>query len=115
MSDLTNRAIARITEECQKKEYLIPFEEYLTSIMNDKVAEKVLKEEKTLQGCFDEMEKAAKKHMIRNGNVGPVFPPIYSAYIPPEEGFSIIRSYYGIDLTENSGQEPGVIDITDFL
>ena len=76
MSDLTDRAIARITEECQKKEYLIPFEEYLTSIMTDRVAGKVLDEKKTLQGCFDEMKKAAEKHMVRNGNVG-------TAYIPP--------------------------------
>ena len=59
MSDLTDRAIARITEECQKKDYLIPFEEYLTSIMTDRVAEKVLDEKKTLQGCFDETETSA--------------------------------------------------------
>ena len=108
MSDLTDRAIARITEECQNKDYLIPFEEYLTSIMTDRVAEKVLDEKKTLQGCFDEMKKTAEKHMVRNGNVG-------TACIPPEEGFSIVRDYYGIDLAENANQVPGVIDIMDFL
>ena len=108
MSDLTDRAIARITEECQKKEYLIPFEEYLTSIMTDRVAEKVLDEKKTLQGCFDEMKKSAETHMVRNGNVG-------TACIQPEEGFAIIRGYYGIDNAEKSGQDAGVIDITDFL
>ena len=108
MSDLTNRAIARITEECQKKEYLIPLEEYLTSIMTEKIAEKVLDEKKTLQGCFDKMKETAEKHMIRNGNVG-------TAYIPPEEGFSIIRDYYGIDNAEKSRPDAGVIDITDFL
>lgn len=108
MSDLTNCAIARITEECQKKEYLIPFEEYLTSIMTDKIAEKVLDEKKTLQGCFDKMKETAEKHMIRNGNVG-------TACIPPEEGFAIIRGYYGIDNAEKASQDPGVIDITDFL
>lgn len=108
MSDLTDRAIARVTEECQKKDYLIPFEEYLTSIMTDKVAKKVLDETKSLQGCFDKMKETAEKHMIRNGNVG-------TAYIPPEEGFSIIRDYYGIDLAEKSRPDAGVIDITDFL
>lgn len=108
MSDLTDRAIARITEECQKKEYLIPFEEYLTSIMTDKIAEKVLDEKKSLQGCFDKMKETAEKHMVRNGNVG-------TAYVPPEEGFSIIRGYYGIDLAEKSRQDAGVIDIMDFL
>ena len=108
MSDLTNRAIARITEECQKKDYLIPFEEYLTSIMTDRVAEKVLDEKKTLQGCFDEMKKTAEKRMIRNGNVG-------TACVPPEEGFAIIRGYYGIDLAGKTSQDSGVIDITDFL
>ena len=108
MSDLTDRAIARITEECQEKDHLIPFEEYLTSIMTDKIAEKVLDEKKSLQGCFDKMKETAEKHMIRKGNVG-------TAYIPPEEGFSIIRDYYGIDLAEKSWPDPGVIDITDFL
>lgn len=108
MSDLTDRAIAHITEECQKRNYLIPLEEYLTSIMDDRVADKVLDEKKTLQGCFDKMKETAEKHMIRNGNVG-------TAYIPPEEGFSIIRDYYGIDLAEKSRPDPGVIDITDFL
>lgn len=108
MSDLTDRAIARITEECQEKDYLIPFEEYLTSIMTDKIAEKVLDEKKSLQGCFDKMKETAEKHMIRNGNVG-------TAYIPPEEGFAIIRDYYGIDNAEKSGPDAGVIDITDFL
>ena len=108
MSDLTDRAIAHITEECQKKDYLIPFEEYLTSIMTDKIAEKVLDEKKTLQGCFDKMKETAEKHMVRNGNVG-------IAYIPTEEGFAIIRDYYGIDLAENSNRDPGVIDIMDFL
>lgn len=108
MSDLTNRAITRITEECQEKDHLIPFEEYLTSIMTDKIAEKVLDEKKSLQGCFDKMKETAEKHMIRNGNVG-------TAYIPPEEGFSIIRDYYGIDNAEKTSPELGVIDITDFL
>lgn len=108
MSDLTDRAIARITEECQKRDYLVPFEEYLTSIMNDKVAEKVLDEKKTLQECFNEMKKTAEKRMVRNGNVG-------TACIPLDEGFSVIRDYYGIDLAEKSSPEPDVIDILDFL
>ena len=54
------------------------------------------------------MKKAAEKHIIRSGNVG-------TAYIPPEEGFSIIRDYYGIDNAEKSRPDAGVIDITDFL
>lgn len=108
MSDLADRAIARITEECRKKDYLVPFEEYLTSIMTDQVAVKVLDEKKTLQGCFDEMKKTAEKRMSRSGNVG-------TAYIPPDEGFSIIRDYYGIDLTTKTSPEPDVIDILDFL
>ena len=104
MSDLTDRAIARITEECKKKDYLIPFEEYLTSIMTDKVAEKVLDEKKTLQGCFEKMREIARRRQHNS-----------CAYIPPDEGLSIIRDYYGIDLAEKSSPEPGVIDITDFL
>lgn len=104
MSDLTDRAIARITEECKEKDYLVPFEEYLTSIMTDKIAEKVLDEKKTLQGCFKAMQEIARKR--QHGGC---------AYIPPDEGFATIREYYDIDLAEKSSSEPGVIDITDFL
>lgn len=40
---MINKAIAKITEECQGKDYLVPFEEYLTSICTtDKIAEKIL-------------------------------------------------------------------------
>lgn len=110
MSDLTDRAIARITEECQKRNYLIPLEEYLTSIMDDSVAEKVLDEKKTLQGCFEKMWDIAKKRP-QNG-----YAYLNCVCISLEEGFSIIQDYYGIDLAEKSSQkESDVIDILDFL
>lgn len=106
-----DKAVARITEECTGKEYLIPFEEYLTSICtNDVIAEKILDENKTLGGCFDAMKTIAKKR-AKNG----------FAYISPEEGFSIIREYYGItdeDMrTAISLVKPqaDVIDISDLL
>ncbi|SFE12997.1 hypothetical protein SAMN02910327_00397, partial [Peptostreptococcaceae bacterium pGA-8] len=34
-----------------------------------------------------------------------------AAYIPPEEGFEIIRKYYDIELNS----KPETIDISDFL
>ena len=104
---MINKAIAKITEECQGKDYLIPFEEYLTSICTtDKIAEKILDKKKTLQGAFDKMKETAEKHMVKKGNVG-------IGCIPPEEGFEIIREYFGIDLKEKA--EANIIDITEFL
>lgn len=100
MSDVTNRAIARITDECKDKDYLIPFEEYLTSICTtDEVAEKILNPGKTLEGCFTEMQSIAKGRAVRG-----------CAFIPPEEGYQIIKDYYGI-IKESKKQ----IDIMDFL
>lgn len=104
---MINKAIAKITEECQGKDYLIPFEEYLTSICTtDKIAEKILDKKKTLQGAFDKMKETAEKRMVKKGNVG-------IGCIPPEEGFKIIREYFGIDLKEKA--EANIIDITEFL
>lgn len=101
MNEKINMAIARITKECQGNDYLIPFEEYLTSICTtEAVADKILKEDKTLKGCFDNMKKIAKDRAV-NG----------CTYIPPEEGFEIIKKYYGIDQSKTSQ----TIDITDFL
>lgn len=109
MSYKTDQAIKKMTRECQGKDYLIPFEEYLTSICNtDAVAEKVLADGKSLQGAFDKMKGIARKRQ-RGG----------CAYIPPEEGFAIIREYFEItdtDMAAESVQHGGdVIDIMDFL
>ena len=102
MSEKINKAIARITDECKGNEHLIPFEEYLTSICTtDDVADKILNRDKNLKGCFEKMKSIAQKRAKNN-----------CAYIPPEEGFSIIRDYYGID--ESKKNSP-VIDIMDFL
>ena len=102
MSEKTNRAIARITDECKGNEHLIPFEEYLTSICTtDDVADKILNNDKSLKGCFEKMKSIAKGRAI-NG----------CAYIPPEEGFQIIRDYYGIE--DNKKASPA-IDIMDLL
>lgn len=102
MSEKTNRAIARITDECKGNEHLIPFEEYLTSICtSDEVADKILNANKTLKGCFEKM-KGIARNRAKNG----------CAYIPPEEGFRIIRDYYGI---EDKAKSSPAIDIMDFL
>ena len=49
--NLIDKAIKRITEECEGKDYLIPFEEYLTSICNESTAPQILDTKKTLEGC----------------------------------------------------------------
>lgn len=108
MSKKTDEAIAKITAECEGKEYLIPFEEHLTNICtNDRIAEKIMQEGKTLQGSFDKMKSIAKNR--RKGNF---------AYIPESEGFAIIEEYYGITEADKSGsgrQVGNIIDITELL
>ena len=107
MSIKQDQAAAKMAEECKGKEYLIPLEEYLTSICNDRVAAKILAPEKSLQGSFEKMKGIARGR-AKNG----------CAYIPPEEGFGIIREYFGItddDLTTTAPATAGVIDIMSFL
>ncbi len=102
MSEKINKAIAHITDECKGNEHLIPFEEYLTSICTtDDVADKILNESKSLKGCFEKMKSIAQKRAKNN-----------CAYVPPEEGFRIIRDYYGIK--DNKKASPA-IDIMDLL
>ena len=102
-------AIAKITGECEKSPHLIPFEEYLTSICTtDAVAEKILAEDKKLQGCFDHMKSIAQKRQVNK-----------CAYIPPAEGFEIIETYYGITTEDKEKPVPkpadNVIDILDYM
>lgn len=96
-----DEAIAKITKECKDNKHLIPFEEYLTSICKtDKIADKILAEDRSLQGCFEKMKFIAQGRAVNQ-----------AAYIPPEEGFEIIRKYYDIELNS----KPETIDISDFL
>ena len=108
MSKMTDEAIARMAEEIKGKDHLIPFEEYLTEICTtDAVAEKILDKGRSLQGAFKAMEDIARKR--KTGNC---------AYIPPEEGYQIIRDYYGIndkDMAQPGREHAGSIDVLDFL
>ena len=104
MSRLTDQAIAKMAEEIKGNDHLIPFEEYLTGVCtSDDVAEKILEKDKSLEKCFKHMEGIARKR--KTGNF---------AYIPPEEGFSIIREYYGIK-NKPAAREPETVDIMDLL
>ncbi len=111
MSIKTDQAAAKMAAECQEKDYLVPFEEYLTSICTtDAVAEKILKDGRSLAGCVEYMEKdAIKRVKTRTGTQCVV--------IPPEEGFGIIREYFGITEADivHKTLPVGVIDITDLL
>ena len=109
MSMKQDQASAKMAEECQEKEYLIPFEEYLTSICTDRVAEKILADGKTLQGCYNHLiAEAEKKLKTKNRNQCIV--------MRGEEGIEIIQKYFGITEEDLDTKEPsGVIDIMSFL
>ena len=100
---LTDQAKAKLAEEIKGNDHLIPFEEYLTGICEtDRIAEKILAEGKSLEKCFKHMKDIARKR--KTGNF---------AYIPPEEGFRIIREYYGID--DKDEEKADAVDIMDLL
>ena len=98
---MKDAALKKLTLECVGNEHLLPFEEYLASIMSDEVAEKVLKDGRTLQGSFDVMKKEAKKRAI-NG----------CGYIPNEEGYRMIREYFEI---KDATEKQNLIDVLDLL
>ena len=108
MSFKTDQAKRKLAEECQGKDELIPFEEYLTNICtNDKVADRI----KTIEGCVKSMTQAAKKRIkTRSG--------MQCVAMTPKEGFEIIREYYGItddDMNAHISKPANIVDITDFL
>lgn len=112
MSFKTDQAKRKLAEECQGKDELIPFEEYLTNICtNDKVADRILTDGKTIEGCVKSMTQAAKKRIkTRSG--------IQCVAMTPKEGFEIIREYYGItddDMNAHTSKPANIVDITDFL
>lgn len=109
MSQKTDEAKMRMAKECQNKDWLIPFEEYLTAICTtDAVAEKILKEDKTLGKCYKLIESEAEKRLkSRTGT--------QCVSLTDEEGYELTRKYYEItdaDMNQTSGK---VIDIMDFI
>ena len=93
-------AIAKMTEECNKHEDLIPIEEYFTGICTtDEIAEKILNPQKSLMGAVRAMGEVARKNRRTN--------------IPDAEGYEIMRDYFGIKLKEKKSAE--VVDVLDLL
>lgn len=106
MSTKTDAAIAKLTAECKGKDYLIPFEEYLTSICTtDAVADKILDDKKELEKCFEFSKDRFKKKAVKG-----------CAMVEDEEAYEVIREYYGIKLTESKlAPADEVVDILDLI
>lgn len=105
MSERTDRAIAKITDEMMKLDDPVArgVEEHLTDICtNDIIAEKLLAENKTVKGACDALWGEANKR--RKGG---------RAFIPLEEAFAIIEKYFGIteDDKEPPVNESGTVDL----
>lgn len=110
-----DEAIAKITKEAMEigHPYAIFLEEHLTEIcMTDRVAEKLLAEDRSLKTHVNdvvaEMRKAAEKN--RKGNTGGVG-------LSDEEAFRRVEGYYRIQPEDKKriAAAPGVIDLSDFL
>ena len=103
----TDDAIRKITDEMMKigDPLAQGIEEYLTGICTtEMIADRLLDPGKSLDEIHKEIWDEAKKR--KKGNC---------AYIPSDEVFRMVRSYYGID-TDNRGQmHREKIDVLDLL
>lgn len=105
MSELTNKAIARITDEMMaiNTRNAIKIEEYLTNkCKGDEIANKLLAEDKTLKACIAHCKKKATPQ--KEGEI---------AMVTDEEVYEWIDEYYGIAEIEAANTE--VIDIMSLL
>jgi len=107
---MMDRAIEKITKEMMEANdpLVTMLEEHLTSICtNDKVAEKLLQEGKTLKEVSTKLWSMASKRKQGSG-----------AHIPDAECFHIAEEYYGITEEDKAGRgktDDNVVDIFDFL
>ena len=112
---MINEAIAKITDEMMKLNDPLAqmIEEYLTGIcINDKVAGKLLQENKNLAELKNQLWREAGNRKRGNG-----------AYIPNSEIYEMAEAYFGITEDDKNGSQrktaPGkatpVIDISKFL
>lgn len=113
--EIINKAIAHITEQMMQEEddsAIVAIEEYLTEICsNERIADKLMVEGKTLKGALQEIENRARKiQKNRRACVGPA------------EAFVIVERYYGIteeDKQASNSSKPkkdrDLIDVMDFM
>ena len=107
---MINKAIAKITEEMMNvgDEMTRILEEYLTSICtNEKVAEKILNPNKTLEEFMKQLWKIAKDRQKNS-----------KASMTSVEIIPMLEDYFGITETDKSGRKTtptSVIDISQFI
>lgn len=114
---MINEAIKKITDEmmAENDPLILMIEEHLTGICtNDRVAEKLLTEGKTIRAVRDQLYAKAKPIAEKNraGNTG-------GAHISDAECLQAAEDYYGITEEDKKGgrrsSSAGIIDITDLL
>lgn len=105
---MINEAIKKITDEAENKAHLIPLEEHLTNICNEKIAGKILQEDKHLADAFKTIRTHAKSKA--QGGV---------AVLTDEEVYSLLEKYYGITEEDKTAQASAPdelsVSIEDFL
>ena len=107
-----DEAIAKITDEAMAADdpAVLRIEEYLTEICtSDQVADKLLKEGKTIKGALEAMCGVAKKKQKNQ-----------VACLTDEEGFQIVEEYFGITAADKKTvkhaiRRGNVINLEDLL
>lgn len=111
MSQKTDEAIAKITEETMKinNNFAIFIEEHLTGIcVNDKVADKLLTGKPLADFCKT-CESEAKEKAKKQGN------GVQIVGLPDAEYHKMAEDYYGITEKDKSQTSGDVIDIMDYI
>ncbi len=112
MSKKTDEAIAKITAEAMEinNNFAIFIEEHLTSICTkDKVADKLLAEDKKLKDFCKKCESEARKRARKQGNGFQI------NGLPDQEYKDMVEAYYGITSEDKAKSAGNIIDITDLL
>lgn len=112
MNKRTDDAIAKITAEALKinNGFAVFIEEHLTSICTtDKVADKLLAEEKHLKDFCSKCESEAKERARKQGSGFQI------NGLPDQEYKAMVEAYYGITAEDKTRTAGNVIDIMDLL
>lgn len=112
MSKKTDEAIAKITAEALEinNSFAIFIEEHLTSICTtDKVAGKLLAEDKKLKDFCKKCESEARERARKQGGGFQI------NGLPDQEYKDMVESFYGITADDKSKTAGNVIDIMDLL
>ena len=106
-NDMIDKAIAKLTEEMMElnNPFAQAMEEHLTQLCtNDRIAEKILQEGKSLKAACEKVREKAKKEAVRGIGI-----------VSDQDAYKMVEEYFGITEVAEKRSTEKKINVLDLI